>query len=302
MNEGVKSHSNTRWWSEFEECAQLYRLFEKLEALLGALADASVGPQTVSKCKELLQNPRLRQELAVLVDAGHLLTTTTYLLEGDGFVAVQAFSKIQAVLAHCRVFGHPELTRVANSQGANPADVDEIIEYGLARVRPCFTYLEEKFTTDPALRAALSVFEGVSLLNPALIRGRDETTINRLLDKLPGIDAVQRQQLLQELPLFIERATPFSNGDVELSSIEEFWRTGNTKFPFWSRLAYRCMLYVPTSAAVERVFSMLGSMFNDCQEHAKQDYIQAAIMKRYNTLWREKLNQPHAVDDVVNKE
>ena len=42
--------------------------------------------------------------------------------------------------------------------------------------------------------------------------------------------------------------------------------------------------FTPNSAAAERVFSMLKSMFGDAQMSALADMIQAALMLRYNKL------------------
>ena len=38
----------------------------------------------------------------------------------------------------------------------------------------------------------------------------------------------------------------------------------------------------PSSAACERVFSLLAAMFGEQQMHALADYIQAALMLKYN--------------------
>lgn len=40
--------------------------------------------------------------------------------------------------------------------------------------------------------------------------------------------------------------------------------------------------FTPNSAAAERVFSLLKSMFGDQQMSSLADYIQAALMLRYN--------------------
>ena len=40
--------------------------------------------------------------------------------------------------------------------------------------------------------------------------------------------------------------------------------------------------FTPNSAAAERVFSMLNTMFGDTQMSALVDMIQAALMLRYN--------------------
>ena len=44
----------------------------------------------------------------------------------------------------------------------------------------------------------------------------------------------------------------------------------------------RSLLVQPSSAAAERVFSILNSSFGDKQQHALEDYIEASIQLQYN--------------------
>ena len=46
----------------------------------------------------------------------------------------------------------------------------------------------------------------------------------------------------------------------------------------WSSAVMKVLLVQPSSAAAERVFSILNSSFNDSQEHALVDYLQACVM------------------------
>ena len=41
----------------------------------------------------------------------------------------------------------------------------------------------------------------------------------------------------------------------------------------------------PSSAAAERVFSIINCFFNDSQDHALVDYVQACVMLQYNKRW-----------------
>ena len=50
----------------------------------------------------------------------------------------------------------------------------------------------------------------------------------------------------------------------------------------WSSTVMKVLLVQPSSAAAERVFSILNSLFNDSQEHALVDYLQACVMLQYN--------------------
>ena len=43
-----------------------------------------------------------------------------------------------------------------------------------------------------------------------------------------------------------------------------FWRSNAPKFPAWGRLARVFLSMAPSSAAVERVFSLCNHMFGEC--------------------------------------
>ena len=54
------------------------------------------------------------------------------------------------------------------------------------------------------------------------------------------------------------------------------------QLPHWTSAVKKVLLLQPSSAAAERVFSILNSSFNDQQEHALVDYLQASVMTQYN--------------------
>ena len=70
----------------------------------------------------------------------------------------------------------------------------------------------------------------------------------------------------------------------------KWWRQQSDNLPHWSSAVMKVLLVQPSSAAAERVFSaaaervfsILNSSFNDSQEHALVDYLQACVMLQYN--------------------
>ena len=62
----------------------------------------------------------------------------------------------------------------------------------------------------------------------------------------------------------------------------KWWRQQSDNLPHWSSAVMKVLLVQPSSAAAERVFSILNSSFNDSQEHALADYLQACVMLQYN--------------------
>jgi len=57
---------------------------------------------------------------------------------------------------------------------------------------------------------------------------------------------------------------------------------GGPAFSAWKDAARIVFAISPNSASCERVFALLKSMFGDCQMRSLADYIQAALMLRYN--------------------
>ena len=86
--------------------------------------------------------------------------------------------------------------------------------------------------------------------------------------------------LVMELPNYLAAAQ-----DVIMPCKEnkvKWWRQQSDNLPHWSSAVMKVLLVQPLSAAAERVFSILNSSFNDLQEHALMDYLQACVILQYN--------------------
>ena len=71
-------------------------------------------------------------------------------------------------------------------------------------------------------------------------------------------------------------ATEFSE------AVLTFWRNAPSKISTWTFEARRVFCLTPNSAASERVFSRLKSMFGDTQIHSLADYIEGSLMLAVN--------------------
>ena len=61
-----------------------------------------------------------------------------------------------------------------------------------------------------------------------------------------------------------------------------WWAANANKFPTWAKTARMVFALTPNSASAERAFSMLKHMFGDTQGGAIGDYLEAALMLKYN--------------------
>ena len=82
----------------------------------------------------------------------------------------------------------------------------------------------------------------------------------------------------EELPSYLALV---ADTDANFSPLE-WWKSNSNALPNWSAAARKIFLIQPTSATVERVFSLLTNCFNDQQEGALQDYIECTLMLQFN--------------------
>ena len=79
----------------------------------------------------------------------------------------------------------------------------------------------------------------------------------------------------QELPLYLTKSS-----DIPESTDGLQWYA--TELPVWLSATQLVLLVQPSSAAAERVFSLLHSSFTDQQDLSLQDYVETFIMLQYN--------------------
>ena len=106
-------------------------------------------------------------------------------------------------------------------------------------------------------------------------------TVKPLRNMAPG--------LLRELPAYLvatrDVVIDHSEGKQDhafTQQVLQWWATNGAKFQTWAAAAQIVFAFTPNSAAAERVFSMLKSMFGDQQMVTLADIIQTALMLRIN--------------------
>ena len=103
-------------------------------------------------------------------------------------------------------------------------------------------------------------------------------SVDDSLSCIPCFDASEREKLKEELPTYLAEAADIDRDFDQL----QWWKLHATTLPNWSAAAKKIILIQPSSAAAERVFSLLKSSFGEQQDMALQDYIEASIMLQYN--------------------
>ena len=70
--------------------------------------------------------------------------------------------------------------------------------------------------------------------------------------------------------------------NIYTEALLTWWRAYNPQFPTWAKAARIIFALAPSSAASERVFSLVKSMFGIEQLTAMADFVQGSLMLRYN--------------------
>ena len=62
----------------------------------------------------------------------------------------------------------------------------------------------------------------------------------------------------------------------------DWWKNHEGDLPNWLKGCKLSLLFQPSSAAAERVFSILQNSFKDQQNSSLEDYIETSVMLQYN--------------------
>mmetsp|Transcript_4954 Transcript_4954/g.6529 ORF Transcript_4954/g.6529 Transcript_4954/m.6529 type:complete len:89 (-) Transcript_4954:49-315(-) len=61
-----------------------------------------------------------------------------------------------------------------------------------------------------------------------------------------------------------------------------FWKRHGSHMPTWARVVKQILILCATSAAVERLFSLLRDKFDQLMGNSLEDYIETSMMLNYN--------------------
>ena len=152
----------------------------------------------------------------------------------------------------------------------------------MACVQPAYDYFTSKFlNTGDQLQPAVEIFKAARLFNPVKI-AEIQPTAAILSDQLRKVHFLNNDAcidgLQRELPSYIAAATDV-NRDIDALT---WWGNHEQEIPNWAKACKKILLIQPSSAASERIFSLLENAFRDNQACALEDYIEASIMLQYN--------------------
>ena len=236
---------------------------------------------------------------ALFTDAGKRLLQITYMLEGDGaldadtgepaFLAVQVSEQVDLATTHASSIlsgvSTVELDKICSQLTANPTAAAALSSNTRAMLAPAFKYMDDQLRDHYG--ELVGVFRCLRILNPVVAAaddGKAVLALNKLKPKL--VSSADISDLRTEWPAYKAAAQAFNASQPAWS----FWVTQKDlgQLPGFFQLACRARLLLPSSAAAERVFSLLKHHFNDLQYGAYQDYRECAMLTGYNNIWRGK--------------
>ena len=182
---------------------------------------------------------------------------------------------LQTVLASIHVSNFPNVDAIIKTISADHNSQQRLKLHALACVKPGLDYFISKYTGD--LSKQISAFQAARLFVPHKIVQLSPTAAT--VDSLSSFPFLVPllPALKTELPTYLALASGITIS-VEPSG---WWKENKSELPHWSQ-AFSEVVLIQLSAAAERVFSLLKNSFNEQQDLALQDYLEASLMLQYN--------------------
>ena len=273
------SYSPTRWWSRWKVYYQVMVHFGDVEPFLKKNED--LPPVTRTKLLSFFtddKRDKLQVELAAVIDYGEEFVKTTYKLEGDGpliFTCYEIVDALQIAIKRIETRA-PNTEAVINSVSKGSYTVKERRQHAKNCMQPGIAYFNRKLST--SLQIPLQAFKAARLFSPLKVYAMKPN--DNMVDTLQVFPFLIHniQSLKSELPQYLAKTADVS----EQFDLLEWWKLNADELPNWSSAARKVLVLQPSSAASERVFSLLKSSFSEQQENSLQDYIETSLMLQYN--------------------
>ena len=276
----IQGYSATRWWSKWEVINQTFELFGDVEAFIRQ--DEEFSNNTRAKLTEFFSDNRklecLKVEFAAIVDAGKQFVQATYKLEGDGPLVFQCYEIISALSTSVVMENYPNVQAVVRNIAKSTEQQLKWIKYARQCIKPALDYYKEHLQAD-IISTPLKAFKVARLFDPHYLnKVKPQSVALTTLSVFPFVTEPLLSDLKQEFPLYVAAAEDISSDCETLM----FWKQHANNIPQWKEAVAKIILLQPSSAAAERVFSLLKNSFGDQQLSALEDYIETSLIIQYN--------------------
>jgi len=149
---------------------------------------------------------------------------------------------------------------------------------GLAAIQPGWDYFQQ--TIQGNMQPQVQLFKAVRLFDPRTICELRPAVHE--IDIVASIDFLNDPPLINNLKIELPRYLTKADGIAEDVNVVQWWKTNEADLPHWASAAKLVLLLQPSSAASERVFSIMTSSFGHLKDMALQDYIECSLMLQFN--------------------
>jgi hypothetical protein len=175
-------------------------------------------------------------------------------------------------------------------QATKQGHLQRMLAIQLQKVERSFLYFENTIITGMA--RTLKIFKACRLFDPSRIDelGAEPDAVEAQLKHLPFFNDAKIAALMRQLSAY--RATAIGENLDDSVDREAWWagKAATRGIDEWYSGATKIMVCQPSSAAAERVFSMLKAVMGEQQQaNALEDYQEATMLARYNGLMRGEL-------------
>jgi hypothetical protein len=296
---GWIAYCDHRWWAWYEVCVALRPHWAKLPAFLSRLNEEKACPASYQfLIAHFREHDRvMAYQLALTLDIGNRFAAATYELESDGFLAPLVYEKILELSSFGATFvtnkQYPLLleevlkdTRGRGADATDLADAHRMAKPVVQLITPFLKYFQSHFFAADALQARqLQLFKACKLFNPMNIAVLQLEVEEQLHPIRKWFSDEQVEELKQELSKYVGKADVERESTPE--SIRTFWGKWRSELPAWSAAAGLAALLQPSSAGVERVFSVLRQRLSSAQNASLQDAVELSVMQGYNSNLKE---------------
>jgi len=277
-----RSVSATRWWSRYEFACSVGIVWDKIDNFVDAVRKAECSPAQVSilasVVEDLDKKTLVGRQLKVLSVVMLPFVKTTYNFEGDGFLLPLAFDELDNLISLCN--SPNDVLRAAGE-----TDLKDSREW----ILPALSYFSKRMNEDCASR--LLVLRRARIFNPLRVLdvGVKIDEIESLATIFPWLEFQNGliSQMIVEWAKYKSRAKDFAvppgiSFAERASMIWDWWMRQRVNLPAWSSAVALLALVQPSSAAMERVYSIVRRQFDDKQTKSLMDYVEGSVMLEYN--------------------
>ena len=159
----------------------------------------------------------------------------------------------------------------------NASHEQQLLDYSKACVQPAYDYFYLKFNND--LKPVLDAFKAARLFSPFKFHELKPSATD--IDCLKAFPFLSSQETIDELKMEIPMYMAASEDVSKEIDLIAWWKRHAIELPKWANAFKKVLLVQPSSAAAERIFSILQRLTAQ-QQSSLEDYIKLSVMLQFN--------------------